>query len=144
MVILEKSIRRQTLSLSMAIFFGILGCGVTNSRGGVAIEPPTPITVTVLPEGIFPVSAMDPTAIVITVGTAVQFHAVTPQGTRVDPLVIWRVRPHGAGPNPSLGTITQSGLFHAPDSASLLAIETLDVPGQAQAYRGGIFVEIKQ
>ena len=141
MVTQRRRRTRMHFGLLTTMVISLLGCA--SNTGGVSVEPLPPLTVTIVPEGTFPISPTDPTAIVIPANSTVQFHAVTAQGTRVDQLVSWSIRPHGSDPNPPLGSISQLGLFQAPNAASSIAISALDLPGQAQAYRGFIFVEIK-
>jgi len=126
------------LGLTAAMMIGLLRCA---SGGGVSVEPFPPITVTIVPEGTFPISPTDPTAIVIPAGSTVQFHAVTAQGTRVDQLVKWNLRPRY--PNVPLGTITQLGLFQAPATASQITVVGGKLEGLAQTYFGDLNVEIK-
>ena len=136
-------IRRQRvyLGLTAVALIGILGCTDPTRTGGVSVEPLPPITVTIVPEGTFPISPTDPTAIVIPASSMVQFHAVTIQGTRVDQLVKWVV--YERYPNLPTGTISQLGLFQAPPTASQITVGGGKLEGLTQTYSGSLHVEIK-
>lgn len=131
-------VRRFAFSLPLLV--GILTAGCAGSKGGVTVEPPIPILVQVIPDPLLPSSGSNPTVYQMSAGSTVQFHAVTPQGIRVDSEVTWVAVNRNFG---ETGAISQQGSYTSPTVAVNVEIGAQTTkPGATQAYMGTAFVKI--
>ena len=130
-------IRRYSIFIPCLLGLTVLGCG--GSKGGVTVEPPIPILVQVVPDPMLPSTGSNPTVYQMNAGSTAQFHAVTPQGTRVDSEVTWLAVNRQFG---EAGTITQQGFYTAPTVAVNIEIGATVKAGVPQTYMGTAFVTI--